>query len=90
MALHAPRGLLTERFFQSFIQLAFLLLCPKLYNSFPSIVKFLPGSHQTIFKNGRLLKSFVKEKIDKHKEDWNPSESRDFIDSYLQEIAKVS
>lgn len=65
-------------------------MCPKLYNSFPSIIKFLPGSHQTIFKNWKLLKRFVKEKIEKHKEDWNPSESRDFIDSYLQEIAKVS
>lgn len=53
-------------------------------------MKFLPGPHQTIFKNWRLLKCFVKEKINKHKEDWNPSESRDFIDSYLQEIAKVS
>ncbi|NWH57559.1 CP2J6 protein, partial [Geococcyx californianus] len=60
----------------------------QLYNSFPSIVKYFPGSHHTIFKNWRVLKSFVKEKIDKHKEDWNPSESRDFIDSYLQEIAK--
>lgn len=36
------------------------------------------------------MKSFVKEKVNKHKEDWNPLESRDFIDSYLQEIAKVS
>ncbi|NXD77235.1 CP2J2 protein, partial [Halcyon senegalensis] len=60
----------------------------QLYNSFPSIMKFLPGSHQTISKNWRTLKSFVKEKINKHKEDWNPSESRDFIDSYLQEMAK--
>ncbi|KFP13806.1 cytochrome P450 2J2 isoform X2 [Egretta garzetta] len=60
----------------------------QLYNSFPFIMKFLPGPHQTIFKNWRLLKCFVKEKINKHKEDWNPSESRDFIDSYLQEIAK--
>ncbi|NWR62079.1 CP2J2 protein, partial [Bucorvus abyssinicus] len=60
----------------------------QLYNTFPSIVKFLPGSHQTIFKNWRWMKSFVKEKIDKHKEDWNPSDSRDFIDSYLQQIAK--
>ncbi|KAK2540519.1 cytochrome P450 2J2 [Columba guinea] len=60
----------------------------QLYNSFPSIIKFLPGAHQTIFRNSRLLKSFVKERIDKHKEDWNPSESRDFIDCYLQEIAK--
>ncbi|KAF1418503.1 Cytochrome P450 2J2, partial [Spheniscus magellanicus] len=60
----------------------------QLYNSFPSIIKFFPGSHQTIFKNWRLMKSFVKEKVNKHKEDWNPLESRDFIDSYLQEIAK--
>ncbi|NXJ86944.1 CP2J2 protein, partial [Trogon melanurus] len=60
----------------------------QLYNAFPSIIKYFPGSHQTIFKNVRLLKNFVKDKIDKHKEDWNPSESRDIIDSYLQEIAK--
>ncbi|POI34245.1 hypothetical protein CIB84_002003 [Bambusicola thoracicus] len=60
----------------------------KLYNAFPSIIKYLPGSHQTIFKNWRLMKDFVNEKISKHKEDLNPSESRDFIDSYLQEMAK--
>ncbi|NXP17131.1 CP2J2 protein, partial [Scytalopus superciliaris] len=60
----------------------------QLYNSFPSIMKFLPGAHQTIFKNWRLLKSYIEEQIKKHKEDWNPSESRDYIDSYLQEIAK--
>uniref|UniRef100_A0A8C4V830 CP2J2 protein n=1 Tax=Falco tinnunculus TaxID=100819 RepID=A0A8C4V830_FALTI len=60
----------------------------QLYNSFPSIIKFFPGSHQTIRKNWRLLKSFVKEKINKHKEDCNLSENYDFISSYLQEIAK--
>lgn len=36
------------------------------------------------------MKNFVIEKIEKHKEDWNPSESRDFIDSYLEEMTKVS
>ncbi|XP_071421570.1 cytochrome P450 2J2-like [Pithys albifrons albifrons] len=60
----------------------------QLYNSFPSIMKFLPGAHQTIFKNSKLLDSYIKEQINKHREDWNPSESRDYIDSYLQEIAK--
>ncbi|XP_009814316.2 cytochrome P450 2J2 [Gavia stellata] len=60
----------------------------QLYNCFPSIIKFLPGPHKTLLKTWRLLKSSVKEKIDKHKEDWNPSERRDYIDSYLQEIAK--
>ncbi|XP_027761407.1 cytochrome P450 2J2-like [Empidonax traillii] len=60
----------------------------QLYNAFPSIMKFLPGAHQTIFKNSKILKSYMEEQINKHKEDWNPSESRDYIDSYLQEIAK--
>ncbi|NXM00677.1 CP2J2 protein, partial [Tyrannus savana] len=60
----------------------------QLYNSFPSIMKFLPGAHQTISKNWKWLKSYMQEQINKHKEDWNPSESRDYIDSYLQEIAK--
>ncbi|NXK95554.1 CP2J2 protein, partial [Formicarius rufipectus] len=60
----------------------------QLYNSFPSIMDFLPGPHQTIFKNWKLLKRYIEEQIRKHKEDWNPSESRDYIDSYLQEIAK--
>ncbi|NXX45498.1 CP2J2 protein, partial [Tricholaema leucomelas] len=60
----------------------------QLYSSFPTIMKLLPGSHQTILKNWKLMKSFVMEKIDRHKEDWNPSESRDYIDSYLQEMAK--
>ncbi|XP_021260983.1 cytochrome P450 2J2-like isoform X3 [Numida meleagris] len=60
----------------------------QLYNSIPTVIKYLPGSHQTIFKNWRVMKGFVCEKISKHKEDVNPSESRDFIDSYLQEMAK--
>ncbi|XP_042747081.1 cytochrome P450 2J4-like, partial [Lagopus leucura] len=60
----------------------------QLYVFFPSVIKYFPGSHQTILKNGRLMKRFVCEKINKHKEDLNPSESRDFIDSYLQEMAK--
>ncbi|NXO87366.1 CP2J2 protein, partial [Sitta europaea] len=60
----------------------------QLYNNFPSIMKYLPGAHQTIFKDWKLLKNFMQEQINKHKEDWNPSESRDYIDSYLLEISK--
>ncbi|XP_059709674.1 cytochrome P450 2J2-like [Haemorhous mexicanus] len=60
----------------------------QLYNNFPSIMKYLPGAHQTIFKYWRSLKKFMQEQINKHKEDWNPSESRDYIDSYLLEISK--
>ncbi|KAM3668443.1 cytochrome P450 2J2-like isoform 1-T1 [Ammospiza maritima maritima] len=60
----------------------------QLYNNFPSIMKYLPGAHQTIFKRWRVLQKFMQEQINKHKEDWNPSESRDYIDGYLLEISK--
>ncbi|KAF7234994.1 Cytochrome P450 2J2 [Varanus komodoensis] len=63
-------------------------LFPQLYQSLPTLMKHMPGPHQTVFKNWGLLKSFVREIIDKHKEDWNPRETRDFIDAYLNEMAK--
>uniref|UniRef100_A0A8C5VGX1 Cytochrome P450 2J2 n=1 Tax=Microcebus murinus TaxID=30608 RepID=A0A8C5VGX1_MICMU len=61
----------------------------QLYSIFPSIMKFLPGPHQTVFRNWEKLKLFVSQMIEKHKKDWNPDETRDFIDAYLKEMAKV-
>ncbi|XP_067323960.1 cytochrome P450 2J2-like [Anolis sagrei] len=60
----------------------------QVYNSFPALMKRLPGPHQTVFKNWDQLKSFVRKIIEKHQEDWNPLETRDFIDAYLNEMAK--
>nr|XP_056705328.1 cytochrome P450 2J2-like [Euleptes europaea] len=60
----------------------------QVYNVFPAIMKYLPGPHQTVITNWKQLKSFVKESIEKHKADWSPSQTRDFIDAYLNEIAK--
>ncbi|XP_014381811.1 cytochrome P450 2J2-like [Alligator sinensis] len=60
----------------------------QLYNSFPTIMKWLPGHHHTILKNWGKLKCFVKEEIAKHREDWNPVDTRDLIDCYLREITK--
>ncbi|XP_044277293.1 cytochrome P450 2J2-like isoform X1 [Varanus komodoensis] len=60
----------------------------QVYQAFPTLMKHVPGPHQTLFKIWRNLKSFVREIIDKHKEDWNPHETRDFIDAYLNEMAK--
>ncbi|XP_006974088.1 cytochrome P450 2J4-like isoform X5 [Peromyscus maniculatus bairdii] len=59
-----------------------------LYNVFPSIMKYLPGSHQTVFRNWEKLKLFVSRMMDSHRKDWNPVEPRDFIDSFLTEMAK--
>ncbi|XP_007950105.1 cytochrome P450 2J2-like [Orycteropus afer afer] len=62
--------------------------CCHLYNIFPWIMKFLPGAHQTVFRDWEKLKQFVSSMIEKHKIDWNPAEPRDFIDAYLTEMAK--
>ncbi|KAM6219189.1 cytochrome P450 2J2-like [Rhynchocyon petersi] len=60
------------------------------YNLFPSIMKFIPGPHQTFFRNWGKLKLFVSRVIESHKRDWNPDESRDFIDAYLKEMTKYT
>ncbi|OBS77684.1 hypothetical protein A6R68_19927, partial [Neotoma lepida] len=59
-----------------------------LYNVFPSIMKYLPGSHQTVFRNWEKLKLFVSHMMESHRKDWNPVEPRDFIDAFLTEMTK--
>ncbi|KAI1892060.1 hypothetical protein AGOR_G00150090 [Albula goreensis] len=60
----------------------------QLYDAFPRILKFFPGAHKTIISNYRKLASFLKEEIENHKEDWDPCNPRDYIDSYFSEIDK--
>uniref|UniRef100_A0A8C2UWR3 Cytochrome P450 2J2-like n=1 Tax=Chinchilla lanigera TaxID=34839 RepID=A0A8C2UWR3_CHILA len=62
-------------------------LC-QLYNVCPGIMKFLPGPHQTLFRDWDKLKVFVSHVIENHKRDWNPDVMRDFIDAYLKEMAQ--
>uniref|UniRef100_A0A7N8WXZ2 Cytochrome P450 2J2-like n=1 Tax=Mastacembelus armatus TaxID=205130 RepID=A0A7N8WXZ2_9TELE len=61
-----------------------------LYNAFPMVMKHLPGPHQTLKKIYGEVINFVKTEIKKHKEDWDPSEPRNFIDCYLKEIHRVN
>nr|XP_031539977.1 cytochrome P450 2J2-like [Vicugna pacos] len=63
-------------------------ICCQLYDVFPRIMNILPGPHQRLFSNWEKLKMFVAHVIENHKRDWNPTEARDFIDAYLQEIEK--
>ncbi|KAL6030889.1 hypothetical protein STEG23_032334 [Scotinomys teguina] len=60
----------------------------QLYNIFPWIMKYLPGSHQTVFRNWEKLKLFVSDIIDNHRKDLDPDEPRDFIDAFLKEMTK--
>ncbi|XP_069035463.1 cytochrome P450 2J4-like [Lepisosteus oculatus] len=84
----------TDRRFQELLHLIDVTLkmqvtmWTQLYNVFPTIMKIVPGPHHTIFSNWKNVISFVKSEIQAHKEDWNPSCPRDYIDCYLDEIEK--
>ncbi|XP_064189694.1 cytochrome P450 2J2-like [Anguilla rostrata] len=58
----------------------------QLYDVFPGLMKYLPGPHQTIFSHYAKIIAFLKEEIENHKKDWDPSDPRDYIDAYLGEI----
>ncbi|XP_016311625.1 cytochrome P450 2AD6 [Sinocyclocheilus anshuiensis] len=60
----------------------------QLYDAFPGIMKWLPGSHQTIISNYQKLENFLKEKAEQHRQDWDSNNPRDYIDAYLTETEK--
>ncbi|XP_077463171.1 cytochrome P450 2J2-like [Stigmatopora argus] len=61
----------------------------QLYNVFPSLIKRLPGSHQKVISNYREIEHFLMQEVQKHQEEWNPEQPRDFIDAYIAEIEKL-
>uniref|UniRef100_A0A672ZZ77 Cytochrome P450 2J2-like n=1 Tax=Sphaeramia orbicularis TaxID=375764 RepID=A0A672ZZ77_9TELE len=58
----------------------------QLYNAFPQLMRRLPGPHQKYKRINEELKDFVRTEVKDHKQKWDPSDLRDFIDYYLKEI----
>ncbi|XP_029285242.1 cytochrome P450 2J2-like [Cottoperca gobio] len=58
----------------------------QLYNSFPWLMRRLPGPHQTVQHMFNDVKDFIRVEIKEHKQNWDPSDQRDYIDCYLNEI----
>uniref|UniRef100_H2V8A7 Cytochrome P450 2J6-like n=1 Tax=Takifugu rubripes TaxID=31033 RepID=H2V8A7_TAKRU len=58
----------------------------ELYNSFPLLMKHVPGPHQTVKKIWNEVKDFVRNELKEHRKNWDPSDPRDYIDCYLREI----
>uniref|UniRef100_A0A2K6R7R6 Cytochrome P450 2C3-like n=1 Tax=Rhinopithecus roxellana TaxID=61622 RepID=A0A2K6R7R6_RHIRO len=59
----------------------------QLYNAFP-FLRVLPGSHNVIFKNYALQRSFILEKVKEHQESLDINNPRDFIDYFLIQMEK--
>ncbi|KAJ4943250.1 hypothetical protein JOQ06_005754 [Pogonophryne albipinna] len=56
-----------------------------LYDAFPALMKLLPGPHCGIFSSSRSLEASIRGEIERHKLDLDPSNPRDYIDSFLIE-----
>ncbi|XP_029456168.1 cytochrome P450 2C3-like isoform X1 [Rhinatrema bivittatum] len=56
------------------------------YNTYPYIMRWLPGEHNKIFENARVLQAFLKGLVKDHIASRDPNCPRDFIDSFLNKI----
>ncbi|XP_061636118.1 cytochrome P450 2J6-like isoform X2 [Phyllopteryx taeniolatus] len=61
----------------------------QLYNVFPSLFNYLPGPHQTVLANYKVIELFLQKEVQKHQEKWNPDQPRDYVDMYLAEMDKM-
>ncbi|XP_035509345.1 cytochrome P450 2J6-like [Morone saxatilis] len=61
----------------------------QLYDSFPLLMKCLPGPHQTVKQIWRDTKDFVRAELKDHKKNWDASDPRDYIDCFLSEMGET-
>uniref|UniRef100_A0A3Q2WP03 Cytochrome P450 2J2-like n=1 Tax=Haplochromis burtoni TaxID=8153 RepID=A0A3Q2WP03_HAPBU len=77
---------------QDFNELLYLevTMWAQMYNAMPWLMKWVPGPHQKTFTLVKNINNYIENRISEHKEDFNPSSPRDYIDSFLIEMEKVS
>lgn len=55
----------------------------QVYNNFPKLIDYLPGSHNRFAKNFFYLRNYILDKVKEHQESLDISNPRDFIDCFL-------
>ncbi|XP_069890665.1 cytochrome P450 2C19-like [Dipodomys merriami] len=55
----------------------------QIYNLFPDLIDYLPGSHKTLLKNFDDINSYILKKINDHEESLDVNNPRDMIDCFL-------
>ncbi|XP_029473195.1 cytochrome P450 2J5-like [Rhinatrema bivittatum] len=61
----------------------------RLYDAFPRLMPYIPGSHHKVFQCQDFLKRFVKKEIRSHRERGRLDEPQDLIDFYDSQILKT-
>ncbi|XP_008275698.1 cytochrome P450 2J6-like isoform X1 [Stegastes partitus] len=57
-----------------------------LYDSFPRLMKHMPGPHNELFSHHVTIQDFFKKEVNKHKKDLDRNNPRDYIDTFLIEM----
>ncbi|XP_038572266.1 cytochrome P450 2J6-like [Micropterus salmoides] len=57
-----------------------------MYQSFPRVMKHLPGPHNKIFSHFNTLLDFISQEVKWHKKDLDHNNPRDYIDAFLTEM----
>ncbi|KAM4840190.1 cytochrome P450 2C5-like isoform X1 [Urocitellus parryii] len=60
----------------------------QVYNNFPALIDYLPGSHHILFKNIDYIINYILEKVKEHEESLDVNDPRDFIDCFLIKMAQ--
>ncbi|XP_073530085.1 cytochrome P450 2K1-like [Phyllobates terribilis] len=55
----------------------------KLYNSFPSLIGWLPGEHKRIFENNNQMQNFIKETFTRKEKELDVNNQKNLIDAFL-------
>ncbi|XP_034085742.1 cytochrome P450 2J5-like [Gymnodraco acuticeps] len=59
-----------------------------LYESFPGVMKHLPGPHNKMFDQFTAILEFISQEVKSHKKDLDHSDPRDYIDTFIIEMEK--
>ncbi|CAJ1060173.1 uncharacterized protein LOC121511702 [Xyrichtys novacula] len=58
------------------------------YEAFPVVMKHLPGPHNKMFENGKNLREFISQEVQRHKINLDRNNPRDYIDTFIIEMEK--
>ncbi|KAL2089584.1 hypothetical protein ACEWY4_014272 [Coilia grayii] len=58
----------------------------QLYEAFPAIMKYMPGKHNIIFSHYERVCDFIRNDVERHKDNFDPNNNRDYIDAYITEM----
>eukprot|EP00073_Rattus_norvegicus_P037415 XP_008763715.1 PREDICTED: cytochrome P450 2B1 isoform X3 [Rattus norvegicus] len=79
---------LLELFYRTFSLLS--SFSSQVFEFFSGFLKYFPGAHRQISKNLQEILDYIGHIVEKHRATLDPSAPRDFIDTYLLRMEKVS